>query len=147
MKLALSYFYQIRFFTPNMVPFSTAMWDPKWFQKGKDRRGVYTGIRIEPLVPGEECSGLCSGASSCRQQPGNCQFLSNYRAQLHALNCGAVIDYLEKVTSAVRTAEGFAEEPIAVIMVYEAPSNACSERGSLLEWFRENGYQIEEWQR
>ena len=35
MKLAISYFYQIRNFKPNMIPVSTARWDPKWYHDGK----------------------------------------------------------------------------------------------------------------
>ena len=42
-----SYFYQIRNFKPNMIPLSTALWDPKWFHKNKghsfqfkDKNGV-----------------------------------------------------------------------------------------------------------
>lgn len=31
MKFYTSYFYKLRFFTPNMLPFSTAKWDPKWY--------------------------------------------------------------------------------------------------------------------
>lgn len=31
MKILISYFYQIRFFKPNMIPLSTAAFDPKWF--------------------------------------------------------------------------------------------------------------------
>lgn len=147
MKLALSYFYQIRFFMPNMVPFSTAKWDPRWFQKGKDKRGIYTGLRVDPLAPGEGCSNLCSGASNCQQQPDTCPFLKIYRSQLDALDCKAVVEYLESVTSAIQRAEGFQEEPVAVLIVYEAPDNKCSERGPLIEWFRENGYSIDEWGR
>ena len=38
MKLAISYFYKIRFFQPWMIPISTAAWDPKYYHdnKGKD---------------------------------------------------------------------------------------------------------------
>ena len=34
MKIYTSYFYQIRFFKPNMIPLSTAKYDPSWFHKG-----------------------------------------------------------------------------------------------------------------
>ena len=38
MKLAISYFYKIRFFQPWMIPISTAAWDPKYYHdnRGKD---------------------------------------------------------------------------------------------------------------
>ena len=35
MKLALSYFYQIRNFKHYMIPVSTAVWDPQWFHIDK----------------------------------------------------------------------------------------------------------------
>ena len=53
-QLYTSYFYQIRHFKKNMVPISTAMWDPKWYHDWmghdyvfKDKRGIYNGIRVE----------------------------------------------------------------------------------------------------
>ena len=49
MKLCTSYFYRIRFFRPDIVPFSTAKWDPKWYHNFQgqnniflDRNGVLT---------------------------------------------------------------------------------------------------------
>ena len=58
MKLAISYFYKIRFFQPWMIPISTAAWDPKYYHdnKGKDylfvdKRGVINGYRYEALAP------------------------------------------------------------------------------------------------
>ena len=35
MKIMTSYFYAIRFFKPNMIPISTAKWDPKWYHQNK----------------------------------------------------------------------------------------------------------------
>lgn len=31
-----------------------------------------------------------------------------------------------------------------VLVVYEKPDNPCSERGGLIEWFKENGINLEE---
>ena len=39
MKFYISYFYQIRNFSPNMIPISTTVSDPDWFHKGED--GIY----------------------------------------------------------------------------------------------------------
>ena len=61
-QIYISYFYQIRFFKKNMIPISTALYDPKWYYNGhqghfyKDHNGVYNGFvwnvfdRVEPLV-------------------------------------------------------------------------------------------------
>ena len=32
MNILISYFQQIRYFKPYMIPVSTAMWDPKWLE-------------------------------------------------------------------------------------------------------------------
>ena len=34
MQIMTSYFYQVRFMKPNMIPLSTALSDPQWFHKG-----------------------------------------------------------------------------------------------------------------
>lgn len=68
MRLYTSYFYQIRFFTPNMVPVSTAVWDPKWYHNfaGQDsvfldKRSVVNGLRAPALAPGPQLEGTCVG--------------------------------------------------------------------------------------
>ena len=63
MKLAISYFYQIRFFKPYMIPVSTAVSDPQWYHNFQDKnyifldkRGVANGFRCELLHGDETCS-------------------------------------------------------------------------------------------
>ena len=72
MQIFLSYFYAVRFFRPYMIPFSTAMWDPKWYHEGQnqnhifiDKNGVINGLRADPLVPDKHCDGLCRGPERC----------------------------------------------------------------------------------
>ena len=86
MKLAISYFYQIRYFKKNMLPVSTALWDPKWYHdfQGQDhtfldKRGIVNGLRCEELHGDETCQGLCYGKNNCDcRNPLECQFLKNY---------------------------------------------------------------------
>ena len=40
MKIYISYFAQIRNFPPNLVGLSTAIWNPKWLQKGRSQNGI-----------------------------------------------------------------------------------------------------------
>ena len=54
MNIYVSYFYNIRFFPENLLPVSTAAWDPKWFHNFgkpnvvfKDKRNVVNGVRME----------------------------------------------------------------------------------------------------
>lgn len=86
MKLYTSYFYQIRFFAPNIVPVSTAVWDPKWYHNfaGQDnvfldKRGVVNGLRAPALAPGSQLEGSCAGkdgtAVGCTHNPSTCAFL------------------------------------------------------------------------
>lgn len=74
MKIYISYFYKVRFMKSNLLPVSTAKWDPDWFhhkpgtgmydfKTGKqlknyglylDKNNVLNGMRIENLVFPEE---------------------------------------------------------------------------------------------
>ena len=151
-----SYFYQIRFFTPNMIPLSTAVWDPRWFHQNtgdqkvqwKDKNGVWNGLRAEPFAPGPLCDNLCRGPEYCDGgDPMKCAFLRTYRTQLDQLDFKDIIKRIYTIGKAVQEREGFEEEPIVVLIVHEATSNPCSERRVIQEWFRDNGYPIKEFQR
>lgn len=152
MYIMTSYFYQIRFFTPNMIPLSTAVWDPKWFHQNKgqdfqwkDKNGVWNGLRAEPFAPGPTCEHLCRGPEYCNNgDPQSCPFLRTYRTQLDSLDFKEIIQRIYKIGKTIQAEEGFTEEPIVVLIVHEATDNPCSERCVIQEWFRDNGYPIEE---
>ncbi len=82
LEIATSYFYQIRFFKPSMIPVSTAVFDPKWYHNFKgqdhvfiDKRGVVNGLRIKSLMPDYTCNNLCRGFETCpTKDPGTCDF-------------------------------------------------------------------------
>ena len=147
-----SYFYQIRFFTPNMIPLSTAVWDPKWFHANrgqdyhfKDKNGVWNGLRAEPFMPGEMCNGLCQGKEVCDiKDPDKCLFLKTYKYQLNQLNYDEIISRFERMGNFIQELEGFEEESILVLIVHEAYNNPCSERWVIQDWFKEHGYDIKE---
>ena len=156
MQIMTSYFYQIRFFTPNMIPLSTAVWDPRWYHQNtgdqkyqwKDKNGVWNGLRAEPFAPGPLCDNLCRGPEYCDGgDPMKCAFLRTYRTQLDQLDFKDIIKLIYTIGNAVQEREGFEEEPIVVLIVHEATSNPCSERRVIQEWFRDNGYPIKEFQR
>lgn len=140
MKLALSYFYQIRNFKKFMIPVSTAVWDPKWFHDFKDKEyifkdknGVYNGIRFEELAPGDTCKDLCRGPEECStKDPVDCLFLQNYRKQIQQLDKDKLLKECETLASNIQRKECFTEEPIIVFIVYETPNNKCSERNVLI---------------
>ena len=152
MKIMTSYFYQIRFFTRNMIPLSTAVWDPKWFHQNKghsfqwkDHNGVWNGLRAEPFVPGVECEGLCRGPEGCNAySPKACSFLRTYRKQLDRLDFEEILNRFQKLGEQIQQAEGFEEEPVFVLIFHEKYDNPCSERWPVQEWFRDHGYNIKE---
>ena len=153
MQIYVSYFYSVRFFKPNMVPFSTAMWDPKWYHAGQnqsyvfvDKRGVINGMRADPLVPDKHCEGLCRGPEACANgaHPESCQFLKAYMQQLEAIPIHSFVSNLEHNALFVMQRAGIEGDPVAVILVHEAPTNPCSERGPLIKWFRDAGYDVGE---
>ena len=127
MKIYTSYFYQVRNFPINAVAFSTAMWDPKWFHNFKDKSYKFN---IE----------YCNTSN-----PNTCLFLKNYYEQLCELDIHKVIGRLEEIAEAVQKKEGFKEEPIIILLVYETPKNKCSERQIIHKWFSSNGIKIKEW--
>lgn len=154
MKILTSYFYQIRFMKPHMIPISTARWDPKWFHNNKnqnyvwkDKNGVYNGLRADIFAPGPLCEGLCYGKEECdTHDPSTCQFLQVYRYQLNNLDCADVVRRCERLANKIKNLENFEQEPIVVLIVHEATDNPCSERRVIQEWFADNGYTVEEFQ-
>lgn len=147
MKYYISYFYKVRFFTPNMIPFSTACWPPAWYkQQHKDKNGVWNGISVKPLVPNSSCNGLCRGPQYCNPaNPNSCAFLKQYRKQLDSLNFSKVCARMEQIATEAAAETNSTEEPIVVLLVFEAPNNPCSERRVIQEWFRDNGVELPEW--
>lgn len=142
MKIFTSYFYKIRFFKPYQIPFSTALFDPKWFHDFKDqsykfidKNGVINGLRAEILHPDSSCEGLCSG-KPCEHSPNSCDFLKTYRKQIFSLNYDVVINEFKTRADRIQYILKFVEEPEIMLIVHEAPSNQCSERNILQQFFK-----------
>lgn len=153
MKVAVSYFAQLRNFKKNMIPISTAVWDPKWFHDNKgvdyrfiDARGVLNGLRCKDLAPGKNCEGLCKGRNNgCDAEPNSCAFLKTYREQLADIDKGAFRRYVSKTAFfAADAVDVDMDDVIVVFMVYEKYDNPCSEREALLEFLRDCGYDANE---
>jgi len=150
MKIYTSYFYKIRFFQPNMIPISTAKWDPLWYHQGKgpahwfiDKNGVINGLRADVFAPGPIASQLCRGACDPKD-PANCAFLKEYSKQLSTLDINEIMTRTEHLCELVRNHTDFKGEAIAVFIVHEAPNNPCSERIAIQNYFRSNGIECEE---
>ena len=150
MILYTSYFYQIRFFPENLIPLSTAVYDPAWFHAGKgqdyefkDKRGVMNGVRAPIFVPIMD-EVYCG--PECKLQPPDCIFLTKYREQLDKLNYDEIMERLQLLHDAICNEQGFDDCDFALI-VHEAPWKKCSERIVIQQWFQDRGYNIQEWQK
>ena len=143
----ITYFYNVRFLAPTIIPLSTAVWDPKWFHNFQDsyevfydKRGVLNGLRIDVLSP----SKIYDGATDCEacdhSKPESCAFLRKYTDYLHTVDFNKVLLYCDKIKEAAKLPEAD-----ICLLVYEKPDNPCSERTALCNWFKENGHTLQEW--
>lgn len=152
MTIYTSYFYQVRFFPPNLIPISTAVWDPKWFHDNHntkdqsyqfhDKRGVLNGLRAPMFAPGENLAGYCGPA--CGMEPNSCDFLLGYRAQLNKLDFHSIMGRFNALHDQICLREGFSDCDFA-LLVHEAPTKLCSERVPLQQWFADHGIPVQEW--
>lgn len=136
-----------------MIPVSTAISDPAWYHNFTydktftflDKRGVVNGLRCEELHGDKNCDGLCLGKNNCKtKNPNECLFLKTYKQQLEKMNINNFIRRAENSLQKIKQQIGFKEEPLLVLIVYEAPSNKCSERKVLLEYFNSKGIECKE---
>jgi len=141
MKIYTSYFTQIRHFKPNQLPLSTAVWNPKWYRESAwiDKRGVICGTSLPELSPAS-ISQCCP--CSNKTAP-TCEFLERYTNYLYTLDFDAIMEKIKQMASIVEEMTG--EEAEIMLMVYEVPSNPCSERVPLQNWFKSYGIEVEEW--
>lgn len=149
MKVFTSYFYQVRHFKPYMIPVSTAVGNPKWYEhkynlskEYVDRNGVLNGITCQALTPAG-VEGACN-PYVCQRDQSKCVFIQNYKAKLDAQNWEQVYAFLEQAAQRAQKELGFTEEPCIVLMVHEKPDNPCSERVPLQQYFAEHGIHCEE---
>lgn len=151
MDIAISYFYHVRNMTPDVLPVSTAIYDPKWFHdfKGQnhifvDKKGVINGVKALVLAPCPATEGTCAGsdgeADGCNHNPSDCKFLKLYREQIEKINFNEFVSMLEGLPIRLKR-----EINTVVLMVHEKYDNPCSERVVLQEWFRKNGRELKEW--
>ena len=150
MKIYTSYFYQVRFFKPNYLGFSTALSDPKWFHDFRrppytfiDKNGVLNGLRADPFVPGPLCKNLCHGIIGCpyahKDKDNWCPFLQRYYQQLGELSIPKIVNCFQKLADSIQMNVGFQEEPKIILLLHEAPQNPCSERWPLQKWLTDFG--------
>ena len=133
MKIVTSYFYMIRYFTPNIIPVSTALSDPAWYRppEGKeyyiDKRGIVCGLRYEPLIVQRYGEHICPCES--KDLAPACPTMIEYEQLLFSL-----VNKEKTLKAFEYCCNKFNADTIA-LMVYEAPNNPCSERAALQKFF------------
>lgn len=143
-KWSITYFYNVRHLTKNQMPLSTAMFPPKWYadsNKSKvflDKNLVINGLTIHEFVPksAEECPCIEKNSTKC-------SFLKTYRKQLEKLDFEKVISSYENLARKISSIISIEIDEI-VLLVYEKPTNSCSERVVLKELFNDNGRILKE---
>ena len=149
MKIRISYFYQIRNFKINMIPMSTAMYDPKWYHDFKDptytfidKRGILNGLRLLPIIVQNT-----DGENHCpceHKDTNKCPYVHSYEQALEKIDLPKMIKGMSQFCNDYCQQNNIKEEPIAVLIVYEAPNNPCSERWSLIKYFNQHGIDCKE---
>ena len=140
MRIVTSYFYQIRNFTPNIIPVSTALSDPAWYRppQGKeyyiDKRGIVCGLRYEPLIVQRYGEHICPCESKSLAPA--CPTMIEYEQLLYSfVDKEKTLKAFEYCCNKFKKELNLKEEPIICLMVYEAPNNPCSERYALQKFF------------
>ena len=145
--------------TPECLAFSTALGDPLWFHEGTkdkgykfiDKHGRLNGLRAEPFVPRLNLSeeNACRGPEGCKHKeldiPWHCEFLCEYYKMLSKLDPQDIEQRFRKVQKDWEEYLNHPINPTFILLVYEAPSNPCSERVMLQKWLKEKGFGGEEW--
>ena len=138
LKIYTSYFYQIRNFTPNLIPVSVCLSDPEWYKpkNGKeyfiDKNGVINGLRYEPLIVQRYGEHICPCES--KDLAPACPTMIEYEQLLFSLV------NKEKTLKAFEYCLNKFNADTIVLIVHEAPNNPCSERAALQKFFN-----CEEW--
>ena len=160
MEIYITSFNYIRYFTPNMIPISTAGgsgW-PWWLLKADkhkegdfylNKNNVMIGIQEESLsFPKEQFEQLdepCQKDCPYKDKAPNCQFMKAYYNYLSTLDFKHTINEFERIAEDVRKVNNYKGDPIIVLLVYEAATCICAERPCLQHWFKDNGYELKEW--
>ena len=69
---------------------------------------------------------------------------SNYEHELELIDLPKMMKGITDFCNNYCQQNNIKEEPIAVLIVYEAPNNPCSERHSLINYFNRHGIECKE---
>ena len=156
MKVYISYFYQIRNFDKYIIPLSTAMFDPKWYHDNQesthlfwDKNGVINGLRCYQLIFNhKKYNDWCGSTCAYKDKTPLCPYLNAYRRMLGMIEWSNLMEFFKSsityVASHNKDLDNIDKYNVCLI-VYETPTNPCSERRELIKWFKEQGVDLIEW--
>ena len=73
-----------------------------------------------------------------------CSFLQQYRENLENIDFNELYNDMLELANNYKQTENIKEEIILVLIVYETPSNPCSERQALIDYFNSKGIECKE---
>ena len=142
MNYYIANFGQLRFFKPNQIPISTAMYQPHFWRLGPDSNNVFLGINAPELSPAKITThNLCGRYCKYRKKP-TCPFLTDYLNYLNTVDFAKLLSDFKTTAEEVRKVNHFAGEPDIVLLVYESIDNPCSERWELKELFSKHNIDL-----
>ena len=156
MKVMISYFNNIRNFDTDVLPVSTAMWDPKWYHNSLapdnifiDKRGIVNGMKCRKLIlPITDWYELENSNEECRHDcpfiGTNCKFMQKYRHHLDTIKFDKLLTSFQTMLQYVNQLLGLECKDV-VLLVHEKPDKLCSERVVLKAWFKDHGLELEEY--
>lgn len=159
MKIYISSFYNVRFFTSNMIPIGTAGNWPFWIYQHYNQpkesiffneNNVLLGMKEKLFADShhliKDLTEMC-GEKPCPylEKVPHCQFMDKYYNYLCEHDFPAFIDRLSETAEYIRSVIQFEGEAIIVLLVYESEKCICAERPCIKQWFADNGYKLKEW--
>lgn len=147
MKFLITYFYNSRFFLPNQIGISTAIWQPKYWKLGQNKQGAIMGICEQSLSP-YKVETHCASHCAYKEALSNCPFLTAYKEYLDTIDFeNYLLPEFTRIAEEVRKINNFEGEPEIILLVYEKPDNPCSERGVLVDYFKRHRFELNEYQK
>lgn len=146
MKIKITYFYNIRYFKDYQIGLSTAMWQPKYWFFGQNKYGSVMGAYEKLLSPFKvHFQAPCKANCEYKGKSTLCPFLSLYEAYLDTLPIDKLLSSFNDLINKVKAINNFKDEPEIILLVYEKPDNPCSERNSLIKYFKKFNIEVEEY--
>ena len=134
----------VRYFKPNQIGISTCVWKPKYWIYSLTKRGSFQGIEEPQLAPLQIEQYCCNDCPHKANVP-NCPFLIDYRKYLDTVDFNYLMTEFNRIAEDVKKINNYECEPEIILLVYETPSNLCSERQPLIDYFEKHGIKIEDY--